>query len=253
MRTDRLVITCEHGGRQVPRAYAALFQGYEPLLASHRGYDAGALLLARALARALGAPLFGTTITRLLVDLNRSLRHPAIFSEITRGLPVAEREHIVKRYYVPHRARVQARMAELIGVGDRVIHLAVHSFTPSLDGRLRKADAGLLYDPRRQAEARLCRAWQAELRIAHPGLRVRCNYPYLGRADGLTTALRRIFVPEGYLGIELEVNQIHVATAPSHWAEFRHLIIESLQAVLALRWDGRREAAPLSAPVSPQA
>jgi hypothetical protein len=40
-----------------------------------------------------------------------------------------------------------------------------------------------------------------------PEMRVRRNYPYLGKTDGLTTYLRRQFPAEQYLGIELEVNQ----------------------------------------------
>jgi len=35
---------------------------------------------------------------------------------------------------------------------------------------------------------------------------VRFNYPYLGKADGFTTYLRKQF-PANYMGIELEVNQ----------------------------------------------
>ncbi|MEO8932838.1 MAG: N-formylglutamate amidohydrolase, partial [Xanthomarina sp.] len=34
----------------------------------------------------------------------------------------------------------------------------------------------------------------------------RFNYPYLGKADGFTSYLRKQF-PKNYLGIEIEVNQ----------------------------------------------
>lgn len=36
------LITCEHGGNEVPTAFARLFRGHRRLLATHRGYDAGA-------------------------------------------------------------------------------------------------------------------------------------------------------------------------------------------------------------------
>ena len=39
-----------------------------------------------------------------------------------------------------------------------------------------------------------------------PELSVRFNYPYLGKADGFPTYLRKLF-PDNYSGIELEVNQ----------------------------------------------
>jgi hypothetical protein len=35
---------------------------------------------------------------------------------------------------------------------------------------------------------------------------VRFNYPYLGKADGFTTFMRKQF-PKNYIGIEIEVNQ----------------------------------------------
>ncbi|MEN9581780.1 MAG: hypothetical protein RJA70_4789, partial [Pseudomonadota bacterium] len=46
-----------------------------------------------------------------------------------------------------------------------------------------------------------------------PAARLRRKYPYLGKADGLTTALRREFAPAAYLGLELEVNQASLGTA----------------------------------------
>ena len=42
---------------------------------------------------------------------------------------------------------------------------------------------------------------------AAPQLRVRRNYPYLGRADGLPTATRRRWPQDRYIGFELELNQ----------------------------------------------
>jgi len=82
-RRNQLVITCEHGGREVPREYAALFSDRAALLDSHRGWDAGALELGRQLADAFGVPLHVATTTRLLVDLNRSIGHRQLFSEVT--------------------------------------------------------------------------------------------------------------------------------------------------------------------------
>ena len=47
---DRLVITCEHAGNMVPERYRPLFSGHEHLLPTHRGWDPGALLLAREMS-----------------------------------------------------------------------------------------------------------------------------------------------------------------------------------------------------------
>jgi hypothetical protein len=66
------------------------------------------------------------------------------------------------------------------------------------------------YGPVRPGEVELCRHWQAAIREFAPILKVRRNYPYAGKADGLTAHLRRRFPPDEYRGIELEVNQKHV-------------------------------------------
>lgn len=205
-RIDGVLISCEHGGNDVPAGYRPLFRGHEKLLASHRGWDPGALHTARFLADALGAPLFAATVTRLLVDLNRSPDHPCVFSDITRPLPEEERAAILRRYYAPHRERIAAAVEARVTEGDTVLHLAVHSFTPVLDGQVRRAELGLLYDPARPREARFCAAWKGRLDESDAGWHTRRNYPYRGVSDGLTTALRRRFGPR-YLGIELEINQ----------------------------------------------
>jgi predicted N-formylglutamate amidohydrolase len=207
---DRVLLTCEHATAHVPARYAGCFRGAARVLRSHRGFDAGALALARHLARALGAPLVAATASRLLVDLNRSLHHPRVFSEWTRELDAAEKERLVARHHAPYRETVEQTLARWIGEGARALHLSVHSFTPRLDGVERRADVGLLYDPARARERRLCVRWQRLLEERDPGLRVRRNHPYRGDTDGLTTALRRRFPPSAYLGIELELSQAWV-------------------------------------------
>src|SRR5258708_4265355 len=89
--SDSFLITCEHGGNRIPAPYRALFRGSRALLDTHRGYDAGALVMARELARAFKAPLVSSTVSRLLVDLNRSVGHPQLFSPATRGRPAPMR------------------------------------------------------------------------------------------------------------------------------------------------------------------
>ncbi|MDP2154993.1 MAG: N-formylglutamate amidohydrolase [Sulfuricella sp.] len=227
-KTDHFLITCEHGSNRIPSRYRHQFAGFEALLQTHRGYDAGALALARELASALAAPLFVSTTSRLLVDLNRSIGHPRLYSEATRGAPVRVRREILESYYLPYRNKVEADIAEAIERGSRVIHVASHSFTPALDGAVRNADIGLLYDPARSGEAELCRRWQAQLRALAPDLKVRRNYPYAGKSDGFTAHLRRHFPAEVYIGIELEINQKHVFNGGRRWRVFRGWVIEAL-------------------------
>jgi len=210
-RGASVVITCEHGGNDVPAELRALFRGQDALLASHRGWDPGTLGLARALAERLAAPLVSATVTRLLVDLNRSAHNPRVFSSITRSLPRDERAALIERFHAPHWASARDAVAAGVAAKGRVLHLAVHSFTPVLDGEVRRADVALLYDPARPAERGFADDWIRAMTAAAPERAFRRNDPYRGNADGLTTALRREHPDGRYLGIEVEVNQKHVS------------------------------------------
>ena len=234
-KTDHFLITCEHGGNRIPSSYRYLFTGFETLLKTHRGYDAGALALARDLARELNAPLFASTTSRLLVDLNRSIGHPCLYSEATRSEPVSVRGKILEKHYHPYRNQIEAEIAESVAGGSRVVHVAAHSFTPEIDGAVRTADIGLLYDPARSGEVELCRRWQAQLKAWAPHLKSRRNYPYAGKSDGLTATLRRRFPAENYVGIELEINQKHIVNGERHWRAFRSGVIEALRQAISQR------------------
>ena len=112
-------------------------------------------------------------------------------------------------------------MGQAVARRRRVIHISSHSFTPELDGKVRRADVGLLYHPGRQGEALLCARWKAALSAVAPELRVRRNYPYAGKGDGLTSHLRRRFPPGAYVGVELEINQSIVVKAGRRWTALR--------------------------------
>ena len=225
----RFLITCEHGGNRIPAKYWPLFERHRALLESHRGYDPGALKLAREFASALGAELVYSTTSRLLVELNRSLHHRQVFSRITRELSSAEREDIVARYYLPYREWVEAQVQDGTASGGRVLHLSCHSFTPKLNGVERRADIGLLYDPRRTPELAFCGSWQQEIQNEQPRVIVRRNYPYRGSDDGLTTALRREHPQSAYAGIELEVNQKFPHGDARAWRAMRKRLIASFE------------------------
>lgn len=228
-----MIITCEHGGNRIPAPYLPLFSGRRDLLDSHRGFDPGALTVATGLAKAFRAPLVASTTSRLLVDLNRSIGHPQLFSAATRSAPAETRRQILDHHYRPHRRKAEHLVAQAVGRGDRAVHIASHSFTPELGGEVRNADVGLLYDPGRYGEAEFCARWKHMLTALAPELRVRRNYPYAGKADGLTAHLRRRFDESHYLGIELEVNQGILSAAGARWRALRCALIDSLRAAAA--------------------
>jgi len=216
----------------VPGPFKYLFSGYGKVLKSHRGYDIGALELAGVVAGRLDTVPCSAVATRLLVDLNRSSGNPDLFSEISCSLTAQEREAVMREYYLPYRRKVESEVDRFCRGGKRVLHLSVHTFTPVLNGKVRIADIGLLYDPARRGERFFCSRWKRKLREGDSSLKVRLNYPYSGRSDGFTTYLRSVFKEELYLGIELEVNQKYAAGRRKGWADLQRNIVNSLTATL---------------------
>ena len=204
--TSQLLISCEHGGNRIPAAYRHLFAVNTAVLDTHRGYDIGALEIARAISKSLKAPFHSAQTSRLLVDLNRSLHHRKLYSEFTRDCDEQIRHQILEKYYRPYRQALEQQVRKMIAASGSVIHISVHSFSPVLNGQVRNADIGLLYDPARQQEKAFCARLKSALDQSAIGV-TRLNYPYRGNADGLTTYLRRSLPASSYIGIEIEINQ----------------------------------------------
>lgn len=219
-----ILISCEHAVSDIPADYRKWFRSDEAkkALHSHRGYDEGALDLAFYLKEALSLKsedcLHAGTISRLLIDLNRSEKHRSLFSEFTEHLPFEEKSRLIREFHRPYRSAIIDALRKRMDAENTVIHLSVHSFTPVLNGKVRRPDIALLYDPRRQSEKAFADLWidtfkqESEKRrlFLHTGR----NNPYRGTADGCTTAMRRLFPEERYIGIEIEVNQRLLAEIP---------------------------------------
>lgn len=227
------VFTCEHGGNRIPARYRSYFVGQQAQLDSHRGFDAGALTLAQDFARRFDAPLIAARTSRLLIDLNRSHGHRALYSEALLHAPARLREEVFERYYRPYRDLVTHQIEQSLKRVRCVVHISVHSFTPELNGVVRDADVGLLYDPGRGLEKALLSVWQPALRQALATMTIRRNYPYAGKSDGFTTALRARFDAAAYAGIEIEINQKHVQGDAAGWASLRKKLVTA--SALALK------------------
>ena len=214
-------MSCEHASNRVPPGLAPPLGVPAAVLRSHVAWDPGARELASRLAETVGAPLLAGRYTRLLVDLNRSERNRAVVPRRSFGVAVpgnerlsrAQRAERLARYWRPYRAEVERAVVEAVAARGACLHLSVHTFVPELGGRIRHADAGLLYDPRRAREVAFARALAPLLRAR--GLAVRMNYPYRGTSDGFTTHLRRRFHESCYAGVEIELNQRVLTGAPN--------------------------------------
>ncbi|MCD8481801.1 MAG: N-formylglutamate amidohydrolase [Verrucomicrobia bacterium] len=226
-----VVVSCEHAVHTIPQRWAFLFSSQEAhdLLETHRGWDPGAAEIAIRIAAKLNCPCVPGDCSRLLVELNRSLDNPEIWSQFTAPLSHADKDLIVRSHYEPFRRHCRELIeAALTHPNNLALHVSVHTFTPFLYGHERMIDVGILFDPKRPLEARFAQSILHHLKQSDPTLRIAFNQPYSGTDDGHTTALRTLLHSSGYVGLEIEVNQAILLNQPSHW---RSLIAQLTAAI----------------------
>lgn len=232
MKKPFIIFTCEHASNVIPSKYKHLFLKKEKLLLTHRGFDHGTKELGIALGKSFKAPVVYGKFSRLLVDLNRSHGHKTAFSEMTKVLSKTHKREILEVYHYPHWEEIKSLIDKKIKNGHTVIHIGIHSFTPVLYNEVRNAEIGILYNSRRKKEAAFAKVWQQAFRDQSE-LRIRRNYPYDGKMDGLSTGMRKVFSEKNYLGFEIEVNH-SILDSNSEILVMKKLLINTLKSAFAL-------------------
>ena len=205
-----LILTCEHASNKLPAAFKKAVPA--EVLKTHRAYDIGAVQVFRKLVKFAKPDFFCEgKFSRLFVDLNRTITNKSAFSDYLRNNENAKES--ATKYWNEYRAAIEKFVDSALKPKTRaaksaptIIHLGIHSFTPTLNGKVRNTDIGILYDPSRPQERAYANVIKAEIKRLYPAMKVRFNYPYKGSSDGLTTTLRKKFGPQ-YVGIEIEINQ----------------------------------------------
>ena len=178
-----LLLVCDHASRRFPRALGDL--GLDPVTRrSHLAFDIGAGETTRAVASALGVPAVLANYSRLVVDCNRDLLDPGAFLAYgdgvaipgNRNLSPEEKAARAELFYHPYHRAIEQQLQRLRAAGLQPAVVAIHSFTPVLDGVSRPWEIGILWD----ADRRLSEIMIRELRRA--GYAVGDNEPYSGKA-----------------------------------------------------------------------
>ena len=102
-------------------------------------------------------------------------------------------------------------------------------------GKARRADIGLLYDPARHIERDISAFLVRYFQENTESLRLRRNYPYLGKTDGFTAFLRRKHSVRFYAGIEVEINQALIAAGGGKRQKAEDLLAGGLKHIVQMR------------------
>lgn len=225
-----VLLVCDHASRRLPRAVGDL--GLDPAARrSHLAEDIGAGDLARALAEALSATAVLAGYSRLVVDLNRDLLDAQAFLEFgdgvvipgNRNLSAAERMARADALYRPYHAAIDAEVRRLTKTVGVPAIIAIHSFTPVLNGVSRPWEVGILWDADRRIAELLLEGLRAD------GFIVGDNEPYSGKApQDFTIDHHAEAAGLPHAGIEVRQDLVDHAEGVARVAASLHRIIAAL-------------------------
>jgi predicted N-formylglutamate amidohydrolase len=231
-RDSSWLVTCDHASNHVPDEIGGGSLGLpEAEMGRHIAYDIGAAEVTRRLADLLGAPAILSRFSRLVIDPNRGEDDPTLIMKLydgtiipgNRHIDVAERERRLDTHYRPyHRA-----YAELAARRADTIIVAVHSFTPRLNGRApRPWHVGIL---RAEWDQRLSRPL-LDILGAEPDLCVGENQPYAGHLPGDAIDRHALIPGRPNALIELRHDLIADLGGQHAWAERLAPVLEAARA-----------------------
>ncbi|HUC18541.1 MAG TPA: N-formylglutamate amidohydrolase [Acetobacteraceae bacterium] len=222
----QVVIICDHASNRIPESWGDL--GLPPAAReTHIAWDPGALAVSRRLAARLGAPLIFSTVSRLVIDMNRPLGSPTLIPAISETTPIpgnanltaADRRHRIETIYRPYHAAIDQLIGKVAAERTKTGLLppsvvAIHSFTPVFKGVRRPWQVGVIHD----ADNRLSSLVLARL-SADPTLSVAENEPYVP-AEEVYFTLEQHALGRGLMNVMIEIRNDEVQTCESQdaWA-----------------------------------
>jgi len=221
----------DHAGRDIPRRLGGLGLGAEAL-DRHIAWDIGVAGLGAALADRLGATFIAQRFSRLVIDANRDPARADSICEVSdrtaipgnRALSAEDRRARREEIFAPYHARVAQELDAR--QGRPTVLVALHSFTPRMDGSDRPWRFGVLH----MDDSPFCAAMLAALRADLGAGVVGDNEPY--RMDDVDYTAPHHAIGRGLDYLELEVRQDLLADAPGQ-ARVAALLARLLPGALA--------------------
>jgi len=226
------LLIADHAGQQVPAALGNLGLPSSEL-DRHIGWDIGIAGVTVELARLLDAWAITQTYSRLVIDCNRPPGAPGRFAPLSDGTVVPGNQALddvaqdarVQAIFAPYHGRIAAELDARAAAGMPTVLIAMHSFTPAMQGVARPWHAGVLY----HQDTRFAQALLQALRD-EGDLVVGDNQPYS------VSSTSDYAVPvhgegRGLVHVELEIRQDLIADVAGQqaWAERLARIFSALQ------------------------
>lgn len=219
-RPSRWLITCDHASNHVPDEINGGDLGLAPEdMERHIAYDIGAAGVSLRLGELLDAPVILSNFSRLVIDPNRGEDDPTLMMKLYDGTIIPANRHIepseaerrLDAYYRPYHEAV----ARLAARQDDTVYVAMHSFSPKLNGRTpRPWEIGILHVDDKAFASRLIQRLEAE-----GDLTVGDNEPYAGHLPGDSVDRHALAHDRVNALIELRHDEIDTPDKQARWGE----------------------------------
>lgn len=202
-----IILLCDHATNHVPAAYDSL--GLESHhFEDHIAYDIGAEAVTRKICDMMGAPAVLGPVSRLLIDCNRGEDHATLVPPESDGIPIPANRDLslaaiksrMDTYYHPFHEACDSLVFDHVEAGMVPLVVAIHSFTPTMNGEDRAWHVGFLWNE----DPRLAQA-MIGLMERETDLVVGDNMPYSGR--DLYYTMQRHGADHGLPQTTLEIRQ----------------------------------------------
>lgn len=209
----------DHAGRFIPPVLEALGLT-EPDLSRHIAWDIGVLALGQHLSRLLDATFISQGYSRLVIDCNRHPDRADAIPEVSdhtaipgnRGLSAGDRAVRISRVFKPYHDRIALELEARAARGAQTTIVALHSFTPVMQGFVRPWRFGVLH----LGGSGFSDAMLARLRAEFDPQHVGDNEPY--KMDGVDFTIPHHAIGRGLDYVELEVRQDLLADEAGQFA-----------------------------------
>jgi predicted N-formylglutamate amidohydrolase len=232
-----VLLVCDHASHRFPKSLGDM--GLDPFARRcHLAIDIGAGDVTRSLAKSLGVTAVVHNYSRLVVDCNRELMDPSAFLEYGDGILVpgnrnlhqADKDVRATALYWPYHCAIDEQVQRLSKAGPAPAFIAIHSFTPVLNGETRPWQVGILWDKDETMRKIFLEGMTAA------GYVVGDNEPYSGKAPQDFTIDHHA---EGqglpHVGLEIRQDLIEDAAGVAQIAKALHHIIAKIPERLAMQ------------------
>ena len=225
-----ILLVCDHASCRFPASLGDM--GLDPFARRcHLAVDIGAGALTEKLAASLGVTAVLAQYSRLVMDCNRQLMDPGAYLEYgdgtvipgNRNLRQADKDLRAATLYWPYHEAIDKQVQRLRRHSAQPAFIAVHSFTPVMNGESRPWQMGVLWD----TDSRLRDIFLEGFTAA--GYQVGDNEPYSGKApQDYTIDHHAEAAGLPHLGIEIRQDLIDNDAGIDEIANVMHKIIESI-------------------------